>query len=116
MSPELKAFIQLIFDAILVGEDIIDKKSFLGTTLPDVFKTFPVFPQILLNYNDLHNEIISLKDPLTDADLLEFISSQLPKVLSDDHIVSITLAALKVAEDMIIDVSELVKAIKGDDL
>lgn len=113
-NVELKDVIDMIFNVILMVEDISEKSYF--KLLEDIVKTMGSLPGLVSNFGDLKSEINALlMKPENQVDLLTYAESQLPNV-ANPEIQGIVKASLKTAYDLIVaieDIFALKKAIQN---
>lgn len=112
MNLELKAILDLIFDAVIAGEHAIQKKSF-AEMLPDIYKIVADVPAVVVNHASFMAEIKALPGSEQEKDLIAYVVQKFALVDNDAKAQKILSASLMIAEHAIVDIMALVEAIKA---
>lgn len=109
MSEELKALLNVIFDAAGAVEAAIQKQPFITVVLPKLESLVIEFPGLISNAGNLKPELEALlaNTAGADADFITFVAS---KFASDS---AKTQAIIKAAGQVAIDSLALFEAIKA---
>lgn len=110
MNSELKAILDLGFDAYSAGESAFQKQDFVSAIIPKLYKVASDIPAVAANYSLLQGQIDSLKNAAEEADMAAYMAAKFSHASAKQQ--AILSAMLKLIIDIVQDSIALDAAFK----
>lgn len=100
MNKELKDVLELAFDLVDTGENLVGKRYF--ALLGNMVELLGGIPEAIDGFDQIDDEIKALlDDPAKQKDLIEFIQKKFKDAYSDELAQKILAVSLKLVQDLV---------------